>query len=131
MLRLMPEKSLGSVQAETAGRGGPSRRWLVDPWRGNRDRIPVGRHESAAVSLVGERHSKGMALELLHHQRVRLGQQRFGVERVAAVLSFERAGRALHADQRRRAAQHQNETEMSQCQSPRACPALYKASIQI
>src|SRR6476660_7015988 len=81
MFRLMPEKSLGSVQAETAGRGGPSRRWLVDPWRGNRDRIPVARHESAAVSLVGERHSKGMALELLHHQRVRLGQQRFGVER--------------------------------------------------
>ena len=61
-----------------------------------------------------------MALELLHHQRVRLGQQRFGVEGVAAVLSFERAGRALHADQRSRAAQHQNETEMSQCQSPRA-----------
>jgi hypothetical protein len=109
----MPEKSL-----ETAGRGGPSRRWLVDPWRGNRDRIPVGRHESAAVSLVGERHGKGMALELLHHQRVRLGQQRFGVER--SPLSSVSKDRALHADQRSRAAQHQNETEMSQWQSPRA-----------
>lgn len=52
-------------------------------------------------------------------ERLRLGEQRLTIDRVAASLGFERTGNARRADERRRAAQRQNETETSHGQSPR------------
>jgi hypothetical protein len=58
-----------------------------------------------------------MGLQILR-ERLRLGEERLAIDRVAASLCFERTGNARRPDQRRRAAQCQNETETSHDQSP-------------
>ena len=59
-----------------------------------------------------------MALELLQHERMLRREQGFCIERIAAVLGFERTGRPRHADQHDRAAKHQGQTEKSQGNPP-------------
>jgi len=110
-------KQLGLAQAD-AWREGPSRRRHVDPRSWDRDRVPIARHESATVRFPGERHGQRMGPVVLH-KRLRLGEQRMAIDGIAASLGFERLGNARRADQRRHAAQHQNETETSHGQSPR------------
>src|SRR5262245_59962734 len=58
-----------------------------------------------------------MGLDILR-ERLRLGEERLAIDRIAASLGFECACNARRADQRCRAAQRQNETEISHDQSP-------------
>src|SRR5262245_24646761 len=58
-----------------------------------------------------------MGLDILR-ERLRLGEERLAIDRIAASLGFECACNARRADQRCRAAQRQNETEFSHDQSP-------------
>src|SRR5262245_1918743 len=69
-----------------------------------------------------------MGLDILR-ERLRLGEERLAIDRIAASLGFECACNARRADQRRRAAQRQNETEISHDQSPRIARSI-ESSLQ-
>src|SRR5262245_46337032 len=69
-----------------------------------------------------------MGVDILR-ERLRLGEERLGIDRIASSRGFECACNARRADQRRRAAQRQNETEISHDQSPRI-PRSIESSLQ-